>query len=232
MITQPFVPSPSLARLLLWGALATLLTGGLSAASFAIEWLQGRPQAGLTMHGLLDAATIAPGVVVLLTWLHLSQATSSKSLYRSSLGYWITISLKKLIYLANPPKGSDLELIVGLLSLLLLIADIGYSLWFTVSLLRLRRQLGGTAVALAVVELLTLVSWLGIKCVPIFTLLEVADNPAVGDDQMDAVLAPYERWILLHSTVASILITLFRLIFFLALRDRASEPARAEESLP
>jgi hypothetical protein len=121
---EPWVPSPSLYRPLLGGALATLLAAGLAVASSALEFKQANAQ-GFTLAHTLAFAALVPGILVVRTFYLLARESESFNLQKGCLGLFGTLVLIEVydlasqhILLPGPQIGLWMVIGLGLLALI------------------------------------------------------------------------------------------------------------------
>jgi hypothetical protein len=196
-------------ELLLLGALASLVAGGLLAASSLVAWNNGGGIGyGFTASAVLELAAIPPEVVVLVTLLRLAVGSLSPGLYYSGMCLFVTVWLLQVVSLFGGLGMSEgVEAGLLLVTALGALAAFGFRIWFGVALIRSRDWLGGLAGALGAVELLRAGSWLAFR-----VLLVASDEPAALD-QADTV----------RGLVGVVLSSLLVFVLFLGVRDRLVE---------
>jgi hypothetical protein len=226
MSTFPLRDRAAVARLLLWAALAALVRCGLWAASIVLEFRRGY-QDGFTAASALDLAAFLPGLVVLLAFVHLAGAVGSPSLYRSSVGGFVCGLLMELLHsIPVSATNEEAQVILGLLTVVGVLVAFGLGIWFDVTLLRLRRLLGGMAALLGAAGLVYTAAWVLMKVLLVVGVADTAAS-ATTDAEMDqafARVAPLDRINLVVILVGRVLTSLLTFGLLLTWRDRQTSP--------
>jgi hypothetical protein len=214
----PREESSGLTRLLEFGALAALVRGGLRVASAVAE--QGRQaQADLSPGAALDALSILPGILVLLVWLRLANGLRNNGLYRASLCLFLNEWLMQLLRLVNPTHASEtVETVAAVVGIGLMVLEVGFSIWFAVAVLRLRRELGGFAVAVGILEIASLVLWLG--GMGLFVAALASSDPSNAEFEQAMESSLFSQFDLVRAIACRAVYALVLFAGFPALRDR------------